>query len=301
VRNLIEERKYRLAQQALVEFAKTQPLSPALLRLSNRLELAAYHFNELPEPVSAYDKALVGSLHRFLYGEDRLSVLQASYAYSMKPEDARLSHFLEEMEKAVGVKAERLPPSHPRSFMEELLWRVEFAHTRGEVGKVESQLADIIALEPDNVTALERLGSLRYLNGRYLEAITIWETAIKTETRENELTSLKAYIKLAKERADGGVMPGGVPPAALAPVEEPKAQPERAERPAPIVVPPPKAGSAPGDARDVEKLYARGVEFYSHGEYLQATAAFMRILQIDPDNAPARKALERIDRRRPRR
>ncbi|MBI5245831.1 MAG: type IX secretion system membrane protein PorP/SprF [Elusimicrobia bacterium] len=310
VRELIEKRQYRLAHAALVEIAKTQKLSQGLLRLSNRLELAAYHYAELPEPASQFDRALAGSLRRFIDGADRLAVLQASYAFSMKPEDARLGRLLEEMEKAVGIKAERLPPSHPRSFMEELLWRVEFAHTRGEVGKVESQLSDIIALEPDNVTALERLGSLRYLSGRYLEAITIWETAAKTETRENELLSIREYIKLARERAGGAVMPGGVAPAALVPVVAPEIESSTsaATAPAPRAAPAPESSAAPapraaapGDARDIDKLYARGVEFYSHGEYLQATAAFMRILQIDPENGPARKALERIDRRRPRR
>ena len=132
-----------------MEFAKNQPLSPGLIRLSNRLELAVYHYSELPEPASQFDKTLVAALRRFVYGEDRLAILQASYAYSMKSEDARLGRLLDEMEKAVGIKAERLPPSHPRTFMEELLWRVEFSHTRGEFGKAESQLSDIIALEPE--------------------------------------------------------------------------------------------------------------------------------------------------------
>jgi tetratricopeptide (TPR) repeat protein len=69
--------------------------------------------------------------------------------------------------------------------------------------------------------------------------------------------------------------------------------------------PAPAAAVAPrrpaGDTRDVERLYQKGVEHYARGEYLQATAMFIRILQIDPENAQARKALERIDRRRPRR
>ena len=34
------------------------------------------------------------------------------------------------------------------------------------------------------------------------------------------------------------------------------------------------------------------------GEYLQASAMFLRILQIDPQNAQARKALDRIQSRR---
>jgi tetratricopeptide (TPR) repeat protein len=44
----------------------------------------------------------------------------------------------------------------------------------------------------------------------------------------------------------------------------------------------------------VERLFQKGVEHYARGEYLQATAMFMRILQIDPANVQARKALERL-------
>jgi len=59
--------------------------------------------------------------------------------------------------------------------------------------------------------------------------------------------------------------------------------------------------AAVGDPRDVEKLYQKGVEYYARGEFLQATSMFLRILQIDPENDQARKALERIDRRKTKR
>ncbi|MEK7786112.1 MAG: hypothetical protein AAB658_11935, partial [Chloroflexota bacterium] len=59
VRMLIEQRKYRLAQQALSEFALKQTLSPALLRLSNRLTMAAYYYAELPEPQDKYEANIV--------------------------------------------------------------------------------------------------------------------------------------------------------------------------------------------------------------------------------------------------
>jgi tetratricopeptide (TPR) repeat protein len=60
---------------------------------------------------------------------------------------------------------------------------------------------------------------------------------------------------------------------------------------------PKPAARKPADPRQVEELYQRGVEHYARGEFLQATAMFMRILQIDPDNQQAAKALERIKRR----
>jgi tetratricopeptide (TPR) repeat protein len=314
VRRLIEERRYRLAQKALADFAAKLPLSPGMIRLSNRLNLIAFYYEDLPEPKDKFDHALVDSLHRFLYGQDRLAMLQASYAYSMKLEDARLGHMLDDMEKAVKIKAMHLASDHPRGFIEELLYQAEFANTRGEMGRVETLLGDTIVLEPDNSTALERLGSLRYLTGRMPEAVAAWEAALKLETREHEIESLREYLRVARERANGNPLPGAGPlisvpvvPAVLpvvpaatstaAPAGEPG---KLIEAPATRVEPPARPAPA-GDPRDVENLYQKGVEHYARGEYLQASAMFLRILQIDPNNEQANKALERIGRLRPKR
>jgi len=297
VRALIEERKYRRAHKALTDFALKQPLSSSLIRLSNRLGLAASYYPESAEPRDKYERNLQAALRGFLYGRDRVAMLHASYAFSMKPEDALNARFIEELEKAVGLKADRLPPEHPRGYIDELLYRVEHAHTRGDHGRVETLLKDVIELEPESVTALERLGSLRYLAGRYVEANQIWEAALKLETRGKELESLRAYMKLAAERASGKTLPGGFAPTAPAPAAP---APEAAAAPAPEAGPARPAARPAGDRRDVQSLYQKGVEHYARGEYLQASGMFLRIIQIDPENEQARKALERIERRRPR-
>jgi tetratricopeptide (TPR) repeat protein len=305
VRRLIDERRYRLAKNALVAFAERQPLSPGLIRLSNRLELVAYYYSDLPEPKEKFDLTLVAGLRHVFYGEDRLAMLQTSYAHSQKPDDARLGHLLDDLEKALGLKATRLPPDHPRGFIDELLYQVEFANTRGDTARAEAQLNDVLALEPQSATGLERLGSLRYLQGRMPESIAAWESAEKVETRDRELESLRAYLKLARERAAGKALPGGGTPMIEVPVV-PATAPETvvsttaALSPATAPAPAPATKPAPaGDPRDVESLYQKGVEHYARGEYLQASAMFLHILQIDPDNDQARKALERIDRLRP--
>ncbi len=303
VRTYIEERKYRLAQKELNEIGQKTPLGPALLRLSNRLNVAAYYHPELPEPSEKFERQRVAAIHGFLYGEDRTALLHLAYAYNLKPDDAS-ARFLDDVEKAAGLKAERLPADSPRGFIDDMLFRVEYAHTRGDEAKVESLLKDVIELEPESVTALERLGSLRYLAGRYLEANQIWEAALKLETRDKEIESLRTYMRLAAERTGGKTMPGNVAPAALAPATV-QIDTTTATAPAVVRAPAkpkaaPAAASRPGDPRDVQILYQKGVEHYARGEYLQASAMFLRILQIDPENEQARKALERLDRRKPR-
>lgn len=295
VRRLIVERRYRLAQKALADFAEQHALSPVLLRLSNRLALVAHYYEDLPEPTDKFGRTLAAALRSFFYGRDRLAILQASYAYSRRPEDARLGRLLEHMEQALGLKAMRLAADSARGFIEEMLYQIEFANTRGEMERVEALLGDVIALEPENATALERLGSLRYLTGRLSEAIAAWEAAAAIETRERELEALREYLKRARELAASGTpLAGGAGPPVMLPAAAPAA---------PVTTPASAAATGPhgGDPRDIADLYQKGVEHYARGEYLQASAKFLRILHIDPDNAQAGKALERIERMRSKR
>lgn len=291
VRALILQRRYRAAKQAIDALAKTQPLGPALERVSSRLGDAAYHYTELPEPKSREDKAVVESLLAFLKGQDRISLLHASYALSLTHEDPRIAALAATLENKTGLKADRLPADNPRGYIDELLWRVEFAHTRGDTPAVDRILGDVLLLDPENNTALSRLGSQRYLQGRYLEAINAWEAAAKVETRERERQALEAYLKLARDAAAAGQVST---PAQAAVVPPP------AQTAVPAATPAPKRPAVTGgDPREVEGLYQKGVEYYARGEYLQASAMFLRILRIDPGNPQARKALERIDRNSP--
>ena len=258
---LMSERRYRLAEQALSELMRTTEVGPRVLRLRKRLLTVASHYPEMAEPVSKADRTTSESVRRFLdASDDRLAVLQASYAASLRPEDVVLSHFLAEMEKETGERALRLPPGHPRAFLDELQWQVEYAHTRGDRAQVEQLLKDMLVLEPDPTTA-------------------------------PPAAPVAPPAPAAPPVVSTAAAP--VPPPAPAP-EPPAAKP--APKPAPRV---PSRLSA-GDPRDVEALYQAGVEHYARGEYLQATALFLRVLQIDPNNEPALKALERIERRKPR-
>jgi hypothetical protein len=211
VRRMIDERQYGAAQKALSELGDKQALSEALVRLSNRLTMVASHYTELSEPKTALDMKLADALRRFFYGEDRLAMLELSYVFSQRPDDAALGRLLDDTEKAVGIKATRLSAGSPRGFIDAMLDSVEYANTRGDTARVETTLADVLFLEPQNVTALERLGTMRYLAGRMPEAIAAWEAAAKLETRPGELESLRAYLRSAYEKLPKPPPPGGSP------------------------------------------------------------------------------------------
>ncbi|MDE2040597.1 MAG: hypothetical protein KGJ45_11365, partial [Elusimicrobia bacterium] len=167
--------------------------------------------------------------------------------------------------------------------------QVEAAHNRGDNERAIALLHDVLALEPGNVMALERLGSAEFLSGHFSEALSAWERVLPLETNPSEILALRQYIDQAKANNKAS-LPGGL---SLPPQARPApSAAKKTHASAKIAVP----AKGMGDPRDVARLYQKGVEFYARGEYLQATAMFMRVLQIDPNNGPARKAIERIER-----
>ncbi|MFA6094036.1 MAG: type IX secretion system membrane protein PorP/SprF [Elusimicrobiota bacterium] len=301
VKQYIEQGLFRKAHEALVDLAKDTIPDESIVRLSNRLELIASYWPEFGEAKEPWEKILFDALKNFARGRDRLAVLQSSYAFSLTPADTKLDSFLARLEEGVGLKAERLPAGNPRGFIEELLYRVEAANSRSEHEKVLSLLQDITMLTPNNVTAIERTGSTYYILGRYQEALQTWERAMPMETNAQERQSLVEYIdrargKLGMSKAPRQAEPEAAPAketSSYAPAAPVQAAAQQAPAPRPVKAP----AARRSDPQEIERLYQRGVEHYARGEYLQATAMFMRILQIDPENAQARKALDRIQRR----
>lgn len=278
VKLLVDAGEYRKAHRRLAELAASLPPDESLVRLGNRLSLTAYFYSEFKPTDAGWEVALSSSIRAFLYARDREAMLLASYALSKRVEDAKLDNFVQKMEEGVGLKAERLPPGHPRGFTEELLFRVEAANNRGEHEKVLGLLQDILTLEPGNIVALERVGSTYFVLGRYQDALDTWQRAYPLEDDPREKAALEQYINEARAKLGEA----GAAPAPRPRVERPRPQP-KVQR---------------VDPNDVRRLYQKGVEHYARGEYLQATAMFMRILQIDPENAAAKKALERLKDKR---
>ncbi|MBI3298920.1 MAG: hypothetical protein HYZ75_12190 [Elusimicrobia bacterium] len=297
VKALVEVGRYREARGTLLELAKNLPADPALNRLANRLGLVVYYYSEQPSKPEKAMENLAKMISSFLYARDREAVLFGSYALSMVPNDAKLDNFLKKVEEGVGIPAERLPSGHPRTFMAELLQRVEAAHNRGDSDRSLALLEDIATLDPANVRMLERLGSTYYITGRYNEALDAWNKALPQEKDAGERRALEEYM--AKARAALGQAPTQLPggPAAAAPAPVRAVAP--IDRAAQALDASPDQIAAPRkvDPREVERLYQKGVEHYARGEQLQATAAFMRVLQLDPENVPARRALERLKKR----
>jgi tetratricopeptide (TPR) repeat protein len=290
VRSLIETQDYLQARKALEKLSKGQkPVSP-MARLANRLELVSFYYQDWPGPHSPWDDIVASAIHEFLQGHDRRAVMKASYALSLNRSNVRIDHFLTDMEKAVGIKAERLPEDSTKSFVDEMLERVEAASGRQEVQTANQLLQDILDLDGQNVLTAEKVGSMYYMLGRYEDAAEVWRNALDLEKNPAKIQSLQHHINLALQRRSEDAAAAAAPAAALS------TAPAAALAPAAPAAPSAHNATSPAD---LERLFQRGMDQYARGENLQATAMFMRILQLDPNNAKALKALELIEKKTP--
>ena len=171
--------------------------------------------------------------------------------------------------------------SEPEPFtLGELLAGIEAAYRKGDYNRGLALVKKVYELKQADITTLDRVGSIYYVLGRYGEALTVWQTALPMEKNLSRRRELAKSITVARQTL--GLGPEGQP------------APAPAARPKPVVRPKPPAPKVAPDKKVIEKLYQSGVKHYAAGEYLQATTIFLRIAALDPGNAKAAKALERL-------
>ncbi len=156
----------------------------------------------------------------------------------------------------------------------ELLTGIEAAYRKGDFNRGLALVKRVYELKQNDVTTLDRVGSIYYVLGRYGEALTVWQTALPLEKNLRRRRELAQSITVARLALGLG------------------AQGQTAPRPAPR--PKPTAGRVAPSKEMLERLYQSGVRHYAAGEYLRATTIFLRLAQLDPGNPQAAKALERL-------
>lgn len=159
--------------------------------------------------------------------------------------------------------------------MPAILREIEAAYRGGKYDRGLALVKHALELKQTDVSTYDRLGSVYYVLGRHGDALSFWSRALPLEKDPERRAALSRSI--ADTRAALGL-----------PAEPAANEPPPRPRP-PILAVPRRA-----DPREVERLYKLGVKYYAEGQYLQATDAFLQVLDLDAANADARKALARL-------
>ena len=178
-------------------------------------------------------------------------------------------------ENSNSNKAEQTPPT-----LTELLNQISAAyrHKNYELGL--SLVKKAFELKQNNVSSMDKIGSVYYALGRYGEALTVWTQALPLEHNARKRRALENSILVTRRSLGLADLNSAATPATVSVAAAPPA-------------PKPKELS-PETKVTIQALYKKGVKYYASGQYLQATTAFLRIQELDPGNADATKALQRL-------
>lgn len=285
---LIQKGEFQKASLGLTAFLQKRSADQALLNLSIRLKEVTSFYAQFPSPQKDWEKALFLGIQAYLSRRDSMAIEKVSEALTLNPRDIVIPSLLEQMEKSTKIKVPKKPaapapatipipapapapvtaprPAPAAPPIEEILDRAQSAIEKERFQEAARLCQDILKKEPENIPALEKLGYAYYSLTRYDQALEAWEKMRSIQKEEKKDVIYYLIQELKKKQAPA--------PAKV--------------KPAPAV-PAPKAGP-----REIEKLYQKATEEYAKGNLTRAAALFIQILELDPGNAQAKKALNRI-------
>lgn len=158
--------------------------------------------------------------------------------------------------------------------VQQLLTGIEASYRSGRYDDGLELVTRVLALRRKDLSVYDRVGSIYYVLGRYGEALSVWEQALKLEKRKQRRADLQNSISMARRTL-------GLP------------EPDEPKGPKVTRKPKPRPKAKP-DPRLIEELYDQGVAHYAKGEYLQAASDFYAVLDLDPEHALAKSALARL-------
>lgn len=263
---LIDAGQYQGAYDEVQYILRTRATKVEVLALARRLEALTSYYPSLDPSAGAAPALLARSHRNFLTGEDYAAVLEASYAVSLSSTPV-MDAWLDRLSEITQIKPHRVPAASGLTLVEKKMRDSETLFLSNKPAEAELLLRDVVLLRPDHDTALARLGSTIYAQGRYPEAINVWEKALAAAPDSPENPNIRYMMQQARQRLPK-------------PVEKPVWEP----------------GPKRADPRLIEKLFQRGIELYMSGKKAQAAEIYRRILTLEPGNAQAARALKRLEK-----
>ena len=283
VKEQVAKENYYAANKLILEKANEMLPDSSVVSLTRRLSTVAAFFPSLAvedRKKQYWEELLSGGARNLIYGNDMRAMKQLAYAQSLNQNDSALSNFLDRAAELTRVTADKVPSDFSRGWAEYKMTESDEFYVKKKHSEALRKLEELLELEPNNLMALKKSGSCNYMLGNYARAGRDWEMAFKLEPDPLEKAKVGKMVDEARAKlggASGAWEPGSIQ--ARGAVEE--------ETP---------SSKAAADAREIEKIYQSGADFYAKGEYGKAADAFRRILTKDPQNTQAKKALERIIR-----
>ncbi len=266
-RSLEASAQYKGALDALSHAMAIAPSDPNLLREFGRLHFVAQLYPSLPDYKTNPEQA---ELHQgvlaYVGGDDHSAIEDVSRALAISPDDQGLRVFFDELQRLTGIATAAVPSPAQRTTADvaAALTQADSAIRNQEYRAALDYVNKVFSVQPENVEAWEDAG-IAYLGlHRFPESLRAWNRAYKLERSPSMRAAIRSYIESIR-----------------------KLRVTSASAPAP-------AAAHPTLSKDEEDaLFDQGIDAYTQRNFQKAVEDFQKILDADPSNQEARKALER--------
>jgi len=217
-----------------------------------------------------------GSLD-FVAGDAKAALRKLAYAESLNAADERIEVLAKAIEAKSGVTREastaaetgKAPTMGAEKVVGGTMALMEVALRERDFERVVKLADQVLQLDPSNALAYKRLGAAHYALKHNAEALKALRSAYKLETDPESRKQVKGYLDALQSLIERG---------------------KREAAPAKPV----EARSTGLTPVEIERLYEAGVDHYAQGKLTEAAASFRRIIESEPNNTSARRALDRV-------
>ncbi len=135
-------------------------------------------------------------VNAFIEGDSKVAVDSLRYAYSLIPENARLHNLLNKVETEAAVPlTSGARGTKGLNLVEQKLTQSLNHFYQAKYDTVVQDCQDVLVLEPNNVTALQRLGSAFFMLGYKDKAKETWEKALVIDPNNQEIRRALEQLK----------------------------------------------------------------------------------------------------------
>ncbi|MBI5246491.1 MAG: conjugal transfer protein TraF [Elusimicrobia bacterium] len=267
------------AADKLTQAISLKPKDPRLQQSLERMVAVADIYPAVKDyQTDAAQAAVYEGALDFISGNGKESLRKLAYAGTLNPTDERIERLAKAVEAKSGLTREGPPPEDsgkaPTMGAEKVVGGtmalMEVALRERDFERVVKLADQVLQIDPSNALAYKRLGAAHYALHHNSEALKALRSAYKLETDSDSRKQIKSYIDALQSLIERG---------------------RRDSAPAKTAEPVKSSGLSPVD---IERLYEQGVDLYAQGKLTESAAAFRRILESEPNNTSARRALDRV-------
>jgi tetratricopeptide (TPR) repeat protein len=272
VRGLESRGQYYAALQKFNEALQVGPADPKLLDSYGRLSFVAQQIKILPDyKTDPMQASLHVGLLAYCSGNDLEAISKISEALGFKPDWKELDAFLTQLETITGVKrAIFAAGQRPDQEAAIQLAQANASIEDGDYAKAVDLALAVLRAEPHSAAAWEDLGTAYFALNDYDSSLKAWQKAQEYEGNpavRNAIRETIRSIRRARERAPATVARPAAPPLPAKPYLS---------------------------IQEKQSLFDQAVDHYTRHEFLAAKKLLEQILETDPDNVDAQKALRRV-------